>query len=221
MHEQKGLGSPQKVGPVYIGFLPAYPDLTLGRIFHWATIEPLLWLQCTMEAVRGWEQNCRKQLSLGGCWGIHSLGSRLLQPAPVVPCTTYTHTQTHFYSSLLKQPLMRRMLLRRMDVVSRPHYWTQGPFFQKKKLGCFSDVLVPTCGLKHKTTRLLSNTEQDLTDAINDNVTHFIIPTLKFVGSSLIGVKKNFGTRTLVSPMPDMIPLLLLVQSLVAGSKKG
>jgi len=60
-----------------------------------------------------------------------------------------------------------------------------------------------------------------LTDAINDDVTHFIIPILKFVGSSLIGVKKIFGTRTLVSSMPDMIPLLLLVQSLVAGSKKG
>ena len=60
-----------------------------------------------------------------------------------------------------------------------------------------------------------------MTDAINDDVTHFIIPTLKFVGSSLTGVKKIFGTRTLVSPMPDMIPLLLLVQSLVAGSKKG
>merc|ERR1712223_2070850 len=75
--------------------------------------------------------------------------------------------------------------------MGRPHYWTQGPFFQKKKLGCFSDVL-PTCGLKHKTTRLLSNTEQYLTDAINDDVTHFIIPNLRFVGSSLIGVKKIF-----------------------------
>ena len=104
-----------------------------------------------------------------------------------------------------------------MNVVQRPHYWTQGPFFQKKKLGCFSDVL-PTCGLKHKTTRLLSNTEQYLTDAINDDVTHFIIPTLWVQASS--GSKKIFGTGTLVSPMPDMIPLLLLVQSLVAGSKK-
>merc|ERR1712223_5448 len=101
--------------------------------------------------------------------------------------------------------------------MGRPHYWTQGPFFQKKKLGCFSDVL-PTCGLKHKTTRLLSNTEQYLTDAINDDVTHFIIPTLWVQASS--GSKKNFGTGTLVSPMPDMIPLLLLVQSLVASSKK-
>jgi len=83
----------------------------------------------------------RKQLSLGGCWGIHSLGSRLLQPAPVVPCTTYTHTQTHFYSSLLKQPLMRRMLLRRMDVVSRPHYWTQGPFLHLKRVRTFTEVI--------------------------------------------------------------------------------
>ena len=57
-----------------------------------------------------------------------------------------------------------------------------------------------------------------MTDAINDDVTHFIIPTLWVQASS--GSKKIFGTGTLVSPMPDMIPLLLLVQSLVASSKK-
>ena len=46
---------------------------------------------------------------------------------------------------------------------------------------------------KEITTRVLLDLRCGfLSDDYYDDVIHFIIPTLKFVGSSLIGVKKNF-----------------------------